>query len=300
MQLIDGNAIAASIIQELSVEVSALSGKKPVVAFIRVGEDPASVSYVRKKEKTAERIGIESRLYVLPESVAQTELFAQIDTLNADPDINGILIQAPLPKHMDETAVFNRVHAHKDVDGFNTINIGKLCQEDHSGFVACTPAGIVELIQRSGIDTAGKHVVVLGRSQIVGKPAALLMLQKAYPGNATVTVCHSRTINLPHITRQADLLIAAIGRANFVTADMVKEGVNIIDVGINRVTDHSKKSGYRLVGDVDFATVAPIAAQITPVPGGVGPMTVAMLMQNTLRAFKASQIRLQHESAQID
>ncbi len=300
MQLIDGNAIAASIIQELSVEVSALSDQKPVVAFIRVGEDPASVSYVRKKEKTAERIGIESRLYVLPEGVAQTELFAQIDTLNADPDIHGILVQAPLPKHMDETAVFNRVHAHKDVDGFNTINIGKLCQEDRSGFVACTPAGIVELIQRSDIDTAGKHVVVLGRSQIVGKPAALLMLQKAYPGNATVTVCHSRTTNLPHITRQADLLIAAIGRANFVTADMVKEGVNIIDVGINRVTDHSKKSGYRLVGDVDFATVAPKAAQITPVPGGVGPMTVAMLMHNTLRAFKASQTRRQHDSAQID
>lgn len=300
MQLIDGNAIAASIIQELSVEVSALPDQKPVVAFIRVGEDPASVSYVRKKEKTAERIGIESRLYVLPEGVAQTELFAQIDTLNADPDIHGILVQAPLPKHMDETAVFNRVHAHKDVDGFNTINIGKLCQEDRSGFVACTPAGIVELIQRSGIDTAGKHVVVLGRSQIVGKPAALLMLQKAYPGNATVTVCHSRTTNLPHITRQADLLIAAIGRANFVTADMVKEGVNIIDVGINRVTDHSKKSGYRLVGDVDFATVAPKADQITPVPGGVGPMTVAMLMHNTLRAFKASQTRRQHDSAQID
>ena len=289
MQLIDGNAIAASIIEELTVEVGALSGKKPVVAFIRVGEDPASVSYVRKKEKTAEKIGIESRLTLLPESITSEELFAQIDALNADSDVNGILIQAPLPKHINETATFNRVLPGKDVDGFNTVNIGKLCQEDSSGFVACTPAGIVQLIKRSGIETEGKHVVVLGRSQIVGKPATLLMMQKACPGNATVTVCHSRTADLPSITRQADVLIAAIGRANFVTADMVKDGVNIIDVGINRVEDASKKSGYRLVGDVEFATVSAKAAHITPVPGGVGPMTVAMLMHNTLRAFKASQ-----------
>ena len=289
MQLIDGNAIAASIIEELTVEVGALSGKKPVVAFIRVGEDPASVSYVRKKEKTAEKIGIESRLTLLPESITSEELFAQIDALNADSDVNGILIQAPLPKHINETATFNRVLPGKDVDGFNTVNIGKLCQEDSSGFVACTPAGIVQLIKRSGIETEGKHVVVLGRSQIVGKPATLLMMQKACPGNATVTVCHSRTADLPSITRQADVLIAAIGRANFVTADMVKDGVNIIDVGINRVEDASKKSGYRLVGDVEFATVSAKAAHITPVPGGVGPMTVAMLMHNPLRAFKASQ-----------
>ena len=177
----------------------------------------------------------------------------------------------------------------KDVDGFNTLNIGKLCQEDPSGFVACTPAGIVQLIQRSGIATNGKHVVVLGRSQIVGKPAALLMIQKACPGNATVTICHSRTTDLPSITRQADVLIAAIGRPNFVTEDMVKDGVNVIDVGINRVEDSNKKSGYRLVGDVDFGAVATKAAHITPVPGGVGPMTVAMLMHNTLLAFKASQ-----------
>ena len=289
MQLIDGNAIAASIIEELTVEVGLLTGKKPVIAVIRVGEDPASVSYVRKKEKTAEKIGIGSRMHVLPESISQEELFAQIDALNADDDVNGILIQAPLPKHIDETATFNRVLPGKDVDGFNTVNIGKLCQEDSSGFVACTPAGIVQLIKRSGIETEGKHVVVLGRSQIVGKPAALLMMKKACPGNATVTVCHSRTADLPSITRQADVLIAAIGRANFVTADMVKDGVNVIDVGINRVEDASKKSGYRLVGDVEFDTVSPKAAHITPVPGGVGPMTVAMLMHNTLRAFKASQ-----------
>ncbi|MBL6913230.1 MAG: bifunctional methylenetetrahydrofolate dehydrogenase/methenyltetrahydrofolate cyclohydrolase FolD [Puniceicoccaceae bacterium] len=288
MKLIDGNAIAESIIEELTVEVGALPGKKPVIAVIRVGEDPASVSYVRKKEKTAHRIGIGSRLHILPEDVSKEALFAQIDALNADPDVNGILIQAPLPKHIDETETFNRVLPGKDVDGFNTVNIGKLCQEDRSGFVACTPAGIVQLIERSGIETQGKHVVVLGRSQIVGKPAALLMVRKAVSGNATVTICHSRTQNLAEITRQADVLIAAIGRPNFVTGEMVKEGVAVIDVGINRVEDGSRKSGYRLVGDVDFDAVAPKASQITPVPGGVGPMTVAMLMHNTLRAFKAA------------
>ena len=289
MQLIDGNAIATSIIEELTKEVASLTNNRPVITFIRVGDDPASVSYVRKKEKTAQKIGIESRLILLPESVSQEALFEQIDTLNSDPGVHGILIQAPLPDHIDTTATFNRVLPDKDVDGFNTVNIGKLCQEDPSGFVACTPAGIVQLIQRSNIETAGKHVVVLGRSQIVGKPAALLMLQRGAPGNATVTVCHSRTENLPEITRQADILIAAIGRPNFVTADMVKEGVSIIDVGINRVKDTHKKSGYRLVGDVDFEAVAPKSANITPVPGGVGPMTVAMLMHNTLQAFKVSQ-----------
>ncbi len=288
MQLIDGNAIAESIIEELTTEVSALPGKKPVIAVVRVGEDPASVSYVRKKQKTAERIGIGSSLHILPEDVSKEELFAQIDALNADPDVNGILVQAPLPKHIDETETFNRVDPSKDVDGFNTVNIGKLCQEDSSGFVACTPAGIVQLIKRSNIETEGKHVVVLGRSQIVGKPAALLMMQKACPGNATVTVCHSRTSNLAEITSQADVLIAAIGRPNFVTADMVKDGVAVIDVGINRVEDATKKRGYRLVGDVEFEPVSAKASHITPVPGGVGPMTVAMLMHNTFRAFKAA------------
>lgn len=289
MQLIDGNAIAESIIDELTTEVSALTGGKPVVAFIRVGDDPASVSYVRKKQKTAERIGIESRLHLLPQDVSEQDLFAQIDALNENPEVNGILIQAPLPKHIDETETFNRVDPNKDVDGFNTINIGKLCQEDDSGFVACTPAGIIELIERSQIATEGKHVVVLGRSQIVGKPAALLMMRKAVPGNATVTVCHSRTQNLAEVTRQADVLIAAIGRPNFVTAEMVKDGVNVIDVGINRVEDASKKRGYRLVGDVDFEGVSPKVDRITPVPGGVGPMTVAMLMHNTLRAFRGAR-----------
>lgn len=289
MQVIDGNAIAEAIIKELTKEVGAFTERKPVVAFIRVGEDPASVSYVRKKQKTAERIGIESRLHLFPEDVSERELFNQIDTLNSDSTVNGILIQAPLPRHLNETATFNRVHPEKDVDGFNTLNIGKLCQEDASGFVACTPAGIVELIKRSQIETEGRHVVVLGRSQIVGKPAALLMMRKGLPGNATVTVCHSRTKDLPSITRQADVLIAAIGRPSFVTGDMVKEGVAVIDVGINRLEDRSKKSGYRLVGDVEFITVAPKANYLTPVPGGVGPMTVAMLMQNTVRAFLLAQ-----------
>lgn len=289
MKLIDGNAIAVSIIQELTTEVSKLTGRKPVIAVVRVGEDPASVSYVRKKQKTAEKIGIGSRLHVLPEDVSKEALFAQIDELNDNPEVDGILVQAPLPPHIDETETFNRVLPNKDVDGFNTVNIGKLCQEDPNGFVACTPAGIVELIQRSEIETEGKHVVVLGRSQIVGKPAALLMVRKGMPGNATVTVCHSRTQNLAEITSRADVLIAAIGRPNFVTADMVKDGVAVIDVGINRVEDATRKTGYRLVGDVDFDAVSAKASHITPVPGGVGPMTVAMLMFNTVRAFKASR-----------
>lgn len=288
MQLIDGNAIAASVIEELTSEVKKLNGPKPTIAFIRVGDDPASVSYVNKKEKTARAIGIDSQLTQLPVTISQEDLFAHIDQLNADSRVHGILIQAPLPSHIDETATFNRVLPSKDVDGFNTINIGKLCQEDHSGFTACTPAGIVQLIHRSGIKTEGKHVVVLGRSQIVGKPAALLMMQKNIPGNATVTVCHSRTADLPSITRQADVLIAAIGRPNFVTADMVKDGVSVIDVGINRIEDSSRKKGYRLVGDVDFEAISRKASHITPVPGGVGPMTVAMLMQNTIKAFKDS------------
>ena len=288
MKLIDGIATSNLIIQELSNEVKQLHGKRPQLVFVRVGDDPASVSYVKKKEKTAAHIGVKSQLIRFDENVSQTELFTKIDELNADPDIHGILVQAPLPAHINEIETFNRVHPDKDVDGFNTLNVGKLCQEDLSGFIACTPAGIVELIKRNSIPTQGKHVVVLGRSQIVGKPAALLMMQKACPGNATVTVCHSRTDDLPSITRQADVLIAAIGRPNFVTADMVKDGVVVIDVGINRVEDSSKKRGYRLVGDVEFGPVSAKASHITPVPGGVGPMTVAMLMDNTLRAFKRS------------
>ena len=288
MSLIDGNAIAARIIAELTAEVAALPGRRPCLALVRVGEDPASVSYVRKKEQTAAAIGVDSRIILPAVTITQGELFTLIDDLNADPGVDGILVQSPLPKHLDEVAVFRRVAPHKDVDGFNTVNLGKVAQEDDTGFVSCTPAGIMELLARSGVDLKGKHVVVLGRSLIVGKPIALLALQKRAGANGTVTICHSGTSNLPAITRQADVLIAAIGRPDFVTADMIKPGVVVIDVGINRVADATKKSGYRLTGDVHFASVAPLAAQITPVPGGVGPMTVAMLMKNTVKARRAS------------
>jgi len=288
MQLIDGNQIAQSIIAELKAEVSAIAAgaRKPCIALIRVGDDAASISYVRKKEKTAAEIGLVSRVILPPVTISQAELLALIDQLNADPAVDGILVQSPLPKHIDEVAVFRRVAPHKDVDGFNTINLGKVAQEDATGFVACTPAGIMEMLARSGVDLKGRHVVVLGRSLIIGKPVALLALQKKVGANATVTICHSQTANLPAITRQADVLIAAIGRAEFVTADMVKDGAVVIDVGINRVPDATKKTGYRLVGDVAFASVAPKCRLITPVPGGVGPMTVAMLMSNTVKAWR--------------
>ena len=285
MELIDGNKTAADIVAELKAGVAALPGRKPCIALVRVGDDPASVSYVKKKEKTAAEIGIESRIILPPISITQDELFNILDDLNADPTVDGILVQAPLPKHIDEVAVFRRVSAAKDVDGFNTINLGKVAQEDDTGFVACTPAGIMELLARSGTDLKGKHVVVLGRSLIVGKPVALLALQKKTGANGTVTICHSGTSNLPAITRQADVLIAAIGRPEFVTADMVKPGAVVIDVGINRVPDASKKTGYRLTGDVHFPSVSPLCSKITPVPGGVGPMTVAMLMKNTVKAY---------------
>lgn len=291
MELIDGNAIAASIIAELQAEVSALPADvvRPCIAFVRVGEDPASVSYVNKKNKTAAAIGMLTRLELLPDTVSQAELFAKIDALNADPAVHGILIQAPLPKQIDEIETFRRVHPAKDVDGLGTMNLGKVAQEDDSGFVSCTPAGIMELLKRSGVKLSGKHVVVLGRSLLVGKPIALLAMQKGEWANATVTVCHSRTADLPAITRQADVLIAAIGKAEFVTADMVKPGAVVIDVGINRVTDESRKNGYRLTGDVAFTQVSQHVEKITPVPGGVGPMTVAMLMRNTLKAWRLSR-----------
>ena len=284
MELIDGNQIAADIIAELKAQVAALPGRKPCIALVRVGEDPASVSYVTKKVKTSAEIGIESRLILPPITITQDELFALIDGLNADPTVDGILVQSPLPKGFNEVAVFRRIAAHKDVDGFHVLNLGKLAQEDTTGFTACTPAGIMELLKRSGVKLAGKHVVVLGRSLIVGKPVALLAMSRSEWANATVTVCHSQTANLPAITRQADVLIAAIGRAEFVTADMVKPGAVVIDVGMNRVPDATKKSGFRLTGDVHFPTVSPLCAKITPVPGGVGPMTVALLMANTVKA----------------
>jgi methylenetetrahydrofolate dehydrogenase (NADP+)/methenyltetrahydrofolate cyclohydrolase len=285
--IIDGNQIAAQVIEELRAEVSAMpENARPCIHLVRVGEDPASVSYVKKKQDTAAKIGMKGLVTVLPETTTQAELFALLDRLNADPSVHGILVQAPLPKHMSEREVFNYINPLKDVDGLNAASVGKLVQDDDSGFASCTPSGIVELLKRTGISPSGKHVVVLGRSLLVGKPISLLMLQKGPLADATVTVCHSRTKNLASVTSQADILIAAIGKPRFVTKDMVKPGAVVIDVGINRIPDATKKSGHRLVGDVDYDAVAPIASAITPVPGGVGPMTVAMLMKNTLKAFK--------------
>ena len=288
MELIDGNQIAQEVLDELQSRISAFECGKPCVTFVRVGDDPASISYVKKKEKTAASLGIDARLLVFPATISENQLLAEIDRLNGDISVHGILVQAPLPPHINDVQIFNRVSPAKDVDGFNAVNLGKLCQEQPDAFRSCTPAGIIELIKRTNIETAGKRVVVLGRSLIVGKPIGMLLLNRSIPGNATVTFCHSRTHNLPAHTREADLLIAAIGKPNFVTADMIKPGCAVIDVGINRIEDSSRKSGYRLVGDVDFEQVAPKTSHITPVPGGVGPMTVAMLMANTVQAFEQS------------
>jgi methylenetetrahydrofolate dehydrogenase (NADP+)/methenyltetrahydrofolate cyclohydrolase len=286
MQLIDGKILSGQILDEIATRLSGLEGRPPCVTFIRVGEDPASVYYVNSKQKKAAMVGIESRLLTFPESISEAALIAEIEALNADNAVDGILVQAPLPGHISERTIFNTVLSSKDVDGFSTMNLGRLVQEDPAAFVACTPAGIAEMVERNSIQTEGRHVVVLGRSLIVGKPAALLFMRKGPFANATVTVCHSRTQNLPAITAQADILIAAIGRAGFVTADMVKPGATVIDVGINRVDDPTNKKGYRIVGDVDFNAVAPKCTAITPVPGGVGLMTVAMLMKNTLKAWE--------------
>lgn len=289
MEIIDGNKIARQIVEELKIATARLReerGITPHIVVVRVGNNPASVSYVKKKETTAREIGFKSTVDVLPETISQAELEAVIDGYNADPAVHGILVQAPLPKHIDETAIFNRVVPVKDVDGFSAANIGLLAQEIPGAVAPCTPAGIMEMLRRTGTQIRGAHAVVLGRSQIVGKPIANLLL--ARDASATVTVCHSATKNLAEITRTADILIAAIGKAKFVTADMIKPGATVIDVGINRVPDASKKSGFRLVGDVDFDAVAPLCARITPVPGGVGPMTVAMLMKNTFAAAERS------------
>jgi methylenetetrahydrofolate dehydrogenase (NADP+)/methenyltetrahydrofolate cyclohydrolase len=286
MDIIDGKAISEQILNELRSDlVGSKKGLSPCVAFIRVGEDPASVSYVNKKQKVAASLGIESQLHLLPIEISQEELIRKVDQLNQNNMVDGILVQAPLPEHIDSNTIFNRVDPDKDVDGFNVVNAGRLCQEDPDGFLPCTPAGIVELLRRSNVETSGKHVVILGRSLIVGKPAGLLMMRHHPFGNATVTICHSRTKDLATVASSGDILIAAIGKPRFVTEDMVKPGAIVIDVGINRIKDSSRKSGYRLVGDVDFDTVAPKTSLITPVPGGVGPMTVALLMKNTIQAY---------------
>jgi len=286
MEVIDGNRVAASLIAELKAEVSAMSGRRPCIALVRVGDDPASVSYVKKKGQTAAEIGIDSRVILPPTTIGQRELEDLVEGLNADPGVDGILVQSPLPGGLDERAVFGRIAPEKDVDGFHPCNLGKVVQGDESGFAPCTPAGIMELLARSSVELEGRHMVILGRSLIVGRPLALLALQRRRGANATVTVCHTKTAALASVARQADILVAAIGRAEFVTADMVKPGAVVVDVGINRVADPSRKTGYRLVGDVHFASVAPLASKITPVPGGVGPMTVAMLMRNTVKAHR--------------
>lgn len=286
MKKISGKAISAKIYEELKAELADVTGRRPGVTFVRVGEDPASVLYVNSKHKIAQEIGIDSQLRALPDSTTQEALLAVVDELNADDTVDGILVQAPLPAHISERVVFNRVHPDKDVDGFNVINIGRLVQEDPDAFVSCTPAGIIELLKRSEIPTRGKRAVIVGRSLIVGKPAALLLMMKAEFGDATVTVCHSRTENLAAVVQEADIIIAALGRAGTITEAMVKPGAVVIDVGINRIDDPSRERGYRVVGDVDYPAVAPKCHAITPVPGGVGPMTIAMLMKNTVKAYR--------------
>ena len=286
-QIIDGNATAKIVCEELSAKLKKISAPRPpCVAFIRVGEDPASVSYVKKKGRIAAETGIESRLHVLPESVTQEELFKLIDSLNNDDCVDAILIQAPLPKHLSERDTFNRVRPDKDVDGFSSANLGLLCQEDPRAFTACTPAGIMELLKRYDVPTVGKKVVVIGRSIIVGKPMATLMMQKSYPGDCTVTVCHSRSKNLKEMCLSADIIIVALGVPEFLKGDMVKEGAVIVDVGTTRMPSSITKSGFKLTGDVLFNEVAPKCSYITPVPGGVGPMTIISLMRNTLLAGK--------------
>jgi methylenetetrahydrofolate dehydrogenase (NADP+)/methenyltetrahydrofolate cyclohydrolase len=286
-KIIDGEAIAAEVRNEVKVGVDELkaSGITPCLAAVLVGDVPASQVYVRTKRKACEHVGLSSVLHTPAGDIPEAQLLALIDQLNDDPAVHGILIQLPLPDHVEEAKVIERLSPSKDVDGFHPSNVGKLVIGMDT-FKPCTPAGVQELLVRSGIEIAGKHAVVIGRSNIVGKPMANLLVQKHKNANATVTVCHSRTRDLAALTRQADILIAALGSPHIVTADMVKPGAVVIDVGINRVDDASAKKGYRIVGDVDFDAVSQVASAITPVPGGVGPMTVAMLMVNTLKAAR--------------
>lgn len=285
-KLIDGRAIAEQIHTETVQRIAALKarGVNPGLAFVRVGEDPASKVYVGMKEKMSARLGLHSLTRVLPEQTSQADLLKLIEELNRDPHIHGILVQSPVPSHINSMAVYSAVLPGKDVDGFHPVNVGKLMLGDRTGFVPCTPAGVHELLIRSQAKIEGAEVVILGRGNIVGKPMAALLVQKARHADATVTVCHSRSADIKAHCQRADILIAAMGVAEFVKADMVKPGATVIDVGVNRVNDPSAKAGSRLVGDVDFARVREIAGKITPNPGGVGPMTIAMLMANTVRA----------------
>jgi len=284
--LIDGRAIAAQLLEELRPRVATLKtrGTQPGLAFVRVGDDPASKVYVGRKEKTCSDLGLFSETHALPATATESELLALLGRLNSNPRVHGILVQAPLPPHIRPPLVYSTVLPEKDVDGFHPVNVGKLMLGDATGFLPCTPAGIRELLIRSQVETQGAEVVVLGRGNIVGKPMAAMLCQKEKHANATVTICHSSTRDIKTHCRAADIIIAAIGVPQFVKSDMVKPGSVVVDVGVNRVSDPGAKNGSRLVGDVDFAAVQPVAGKITPNPGGVGPMTIAMLMQNTVRA----------------
>jgi methylenetetrahydrofolate dehydrogenase (NADP+)/methenyltetrahydrofolate cyclohydrolase len=286
-KIIDGKQVAADMQAELKKEVAELKkeGIVPGLGVILVGEDPASQSYVTAKERACEELGIYSDDNRLPANTMQNDLIALINRMNADPRINGILVQLPLPKHLDESEVLLAINPDKDVDGFHPTNIGKMVA-GQAAFLPCTPHGVIQLLQRNGVKIEGAHVVIVGRSNIVGKPVANMLIQKSKGGNATVTVCHTKTKDLAGHTRQADIIIAAAGRPNTITADMVKDGVVVIDVGVNRIEDKTAKKGYRLVGDVDFEAVKEKASLITPVPGGVGPMTITMLLYNTVESTK--------------
>ena len=289
-KLIDGTAIGRLVRDDVAREVARLKtlGVVPGLSVVLVGEDPASAVYVRSKGKACEEAGMRGETIRLPADTSEAQLLDQVDALNADARVHGILVQMPLPKHMSADKVIRRIRPEKDVDGFHPVNVGKLSIGERDGFVPCTPAGAIELLVRSGVETRGKDAVIVGRSNIVGKPMAALLLQDAPGGNASVTVCHSRTTDLAAHTRRADILVAAIGRPEMIIGDMIKPGAVVIDVGINRVNDASVPKGYRIVGDVEFASARAVASLITPVPGGVGPMTIAMLMKNTVRA--AAQI----------
>lgn len=288
MRLIDGKAVSAKIKEEIAEEVArikAAGGKTPHLAAVLVGHDGGSETYVANKVKACEAVGFNSTLVRYEEDVTEEELLACVDRLNNDPDIDGFIVQLPLPKHISETKITEAIDYRKDVDGFHPVNVGRMSL-GMPCFLSATPSGILELLKRYDIETRGKHCVILGRSNIVGKPAAMLMMQKAYPGDCTVTVCHSRTPNIKEIALQADIIIAALGVPEFLTGDMVKEGAVIIDVGTTRVPSDKTKSGFKLTGDVKFDEVAPKCSFITPVPGGVGPMTIVSLLRNTLLAGK--------------
>ena len=292
-RVLDGVALAKAIRAEVAAEVARLAGdgRKPGLAAVLVGDDPASAVYVRSKGKATEEAGMYSETIRQPATMSEAELLGIVDRLNADSRIHGILVQLPLPKHIDSEKVLFRIDPAKDVDGFHPVNVGRLVTGDRKAFRPATPYGVQQMLVRSGIETKGAHAVIVGRSNIVGKPMANLLIQQGSGGDATVTVCHSKTRDLPAVTRSADVLIAAIGKAEFVTADMVRDGAVVIDVGINRVDDASRPKGYRLVGDVAYGPVAEKAGWITPVPGGVGPMTIAMLLSNTLQAWRQIEAR---------